>query len=146
MQPTEQTLRDIERALGKIAAKFPPCEDSLPFTDIHLQVRQDSGELLAFNDSDEELNRCVIEQWIDNKDESFYQDVEQVLKSVMEKNKDKLDNLGILKPYSFVLIDEDRETLAELRLVDDEIVILGEELMKDLDADLNNFLKHLLDE
>ena len=40
-------------------------------TDIHLQVKADSGELLAFNDDDEELTRCVVEQWMDNGDENF---------------------------------------------------------------------------
>lgn len=146
MEISEQTLREIERALKKIASKFPLRENGMPLTDIYLQVKQESGEMLAFNDDNIELNRCVIEQWIDNKDENFYQDVEQILRQVIESNKEELDNLGILKPYSFVLIDEDKETLAELHLVDDDIIVLGDELMKDLDEDLNNFLEHLLSE
>lgn len=146
MEISEQTLREIERAFKKIASKFPLRENGMPLTDIYLQVKQESGEMLAFNDDNIELNRCVIEQWIDNKDENFYQDVEQILRQVIEDNKKELDNLGILKPYSFVLIDDDKETIAELHLVDDDIIVLGDELMKDLDEDLNNFLEHLLNE
>ena len=52
--------------------------------------------------------------------------------------------MSILKPYSFVLEDDDHENVEELYLVDDDIVIIDEELMKDLDSDLDNFLNNLL--
>ena len=43
----------------------------MPMTDIHLRVSQDSGDLMAFDDSDDEITRCVIDQWIDNKSDNF---------------------------------------------------------------------------
>jgi len=52
--------------------------------------------------------------------------------------------MSILKPYSFVLEDDDKETIEDLYLVDDDIVIIHEDLMSDLDKDLDNFLKKLL--
>ena len=75
MKPTEQTIQQIERAIRKIAQKFPADEETSILTDIHLRVSQDSGELLAFDDDDQEINRCVIEQWIDNKDQEPFRDV-----------------------------------------------------------------------
>ena len=60
--------------------------------------------------------------------------------------KDTLENLSLLKPYSFVLVDEDKETLCDLYLVDDETVIVDGELLKGLDEDLDDFLKKLLEE
>ena len=72
MKATEQTLQQIDRALRKTAEKFPPTEEATQMTDIHLRVTQESGELLAFDDDDQELMRCVVEQWIDNKDDDFY--------------------------------------------------------------------------
>ena len=60
MKATSQTIQQIERALRKIAAKYPQGREDLVLTDIHLQVKADSGELLAFNDDDEELTRCGI--------------------------------------------------------------------------------------
>ena len=51
-----------------------------------------------------------------------------------------------MKPYSFVLVDEDKETLCDLYLVDDETVIVDGELLKGLDEDLDDFLKKLLEE
>ncbi len=51
-----------------------------------------------------------------------------------------------MKPYSFVLVDEDRETVAELLLVDDEdTLLLNDELLKGLDEELDAFLKDLLE-
>lgn len=146
MKATPQTIQQIERALKKVAAKYPKDNEELVLTDIHLQVKPDSGELLAFNDDDEELTRCVVEQWIDNKDENFYEEVTPVLRLCIQNMKETLENLSILKPYSFVLVDDDKETLSDLYLVDDETVIFDGELLKGLDEELDDFLKKLLEE
>ena len=144
MKATEQTLQQIERAIRKIADKFPQNTDDGIITDIHLRVNQETGELVAFNDDDKEITRCVIEQWIDNKDDNFFEEVENVLRSALNKHKATVEQMAILKPYSFVLEDEDHEHLAELYLVDDETVIIDTELMAGLDKDLNSFLENLL--
>jgi len=144
MKATEQTLQQIERAIRKIADKFPQNTDDGIITDIHLRVNQETGELVAFNDDDKEITRCVIEQWIDNKDDNFFEEVENMLRSALNKHKATVEQMAILKPYSFVLEDEDHEHLAELYLVDDETVIIDTELMADLDKDLDSFLENLL--
>lgn len=144
MKATEQTLQQIERAIRKIADKFPQNTDDGIITDIHLRVNQETGELVAFNDDDKEITRCVIEQWIDNKDDNFFEEVQNVLRSALNKHKATVEQMSILKPYSFVLEDEDHEHLAELYLVDDETVIIDTELMADLDKDLDSFLENLL--
>lgn len=144
MKATSQTIQKIESALRKIAAKYPQGREDLALTDIHLQVKADSGELLAFNDDDEELTRCVVEQWMDNEDENFYEEVTPVLRQCIQGMKDTLEHLSLFKPYSFVLVDEDKETLCDLYLVDDETVIVDGELLKGLDEDLDDFLKKLL--
>ncbi|MBQ7414845.1 MAG: hypothetical protein IJV09_05395 [Prevotella sp.] len=144
MKATEQTIQQIERAIRKVADKFPTNEESGILTDIHLRVNQDTGELVAFDDDDKEITRCIIEQWIDNKDDDFYKDVAGVLRSVLSRQKDMIEKMAILKPYSFVLEDEDHEHLSELYLVDDETVIIDHELMEGLDKDLDSFLENLL--
>ena len=141
---TEQTTQQIERFLKKIAQKFPPCEDSSVVTDIHVRVSQGSGEMLAFDDDDNEVTRCVVEQWINNNDEDFYNGVEQTLISTFSALSTIADSLGILKPYSFVLENDDKDTIAELYIADDDTVIIGKDLMEGLDTDLNLFLEKLL--
>ena len=145
----EQTIQQVERFISKVAQKFPAQlseEDNTVLTDIHVRVSQDSGELLAFDDEDNEITRCVVEQWIDNKDENFYDEVAKTLRDVMRKNSETIDNLGILKPYSFVLEDDDKENLGELYLADDDTIIVGGDLMENLDSDLDSFLDDLLKE
>jgi len=146
MKATEQTIQQIERAIRKIAQKYPANEETSLLTDIHLRVIQDSGELLAFDDDEEEINRCVIEQWIDNKDEDFYDQAALMLRNGLKTLHETVDNMGIMKPYSFVLENDDRETLAELYLVDDDVVIIGGDLMQGLDKDLDDFLGKLLND
>ena len=146
MKATEQTVQQVERALRKVADKFPSNEEATILTDIHIRVTQDTGELVAFDDDDNEITRCIVEQWIDNKDDSFYDDAANTLRSVLTKHKEKIEQRSILKPYSFVLEDDDRENLCELYLVDDDTVIIDEELMKGLDKDLDDFFAQLMKE
>jgi len=141
---TEQTTQQIERFLKKIAQKFPPREDTSIVTDIHVRVSQGSGEMLAFDDDDNEVTRCVVEQWINNNDEDFYNGVERTLISTFSALSTIADSLGILKPYSFVLENDDKDTIAELYIADDDTVIIGKDLMEGLDSDLNLFLEKLL--
>ncbi len=144
MKATNQTLQQVERAIRKVAEQFPATEEASLLTDIHIRVSQDTGELLAFDDDDNEINRCVIEQWIDNKDDNFYHDVASIVRSVLSQQKQMIEEMSILKPFSFVLENDDKEVIEELYLVDDDIVIIDDELMANLDKDLDSFLDKLL--
>ncbi|MDD7318852.1 MAG: hypothetical protein SOZ80_00390 [Prevotella sp.] len=144
MNTNEQTNQKIERFIGKIVQKFPADADPVIITDLHIRAVQDSGELLAFDDDDNEITRCVVDQWIDNKDDMFYSDVAKALREIIVENKDKLENLGIIKPYNFVLENDDNEHVAELYVVDDDTIIIGGDLMPGLDKELDDFLGHLL--
>ena len=144
MKTSEQTLQQIERAIRKIAAKFPPEQEADTMTDIHLRVSPETGEIRAYDDNDVELDRCVVEEWIDNTDEDFYEQIPSVFRKCIEKMKDFVEGMSILKPFSLVLEDDDKESVAELYLVDDETVIIDPDLMEGLDDDLNSFLEGLL--
>lgn len=144
MKVTEQTLQQLRRFLGKIAQKFPNAKDISILTDIHLRVSQDSGALVAFNDDEEEITRCVVEEWIDNKSDNFEQEITSILRNELISMSKVIDNLGILKPYSFVLENEDKEEIAELYLADDDTVIIGGDIMVDLNKDLDSFFSKLM--
>ena len=146
IKPSEQTTQQIERFLKKVAQKFPANDDTSILTDIHLRVSPESGEMRAYDDDDNEITRCVVEQWIGNTDEDFYDSVERILSSTMNASASLLGNLGILKPYSFTLENDDHDTLGELFLADDDTVIIGKDLMEGLDNDLDSFIDSLLKE
>ena len=146
MKLTERTSQQIERFITKIAQKFPTNEDTNILTDIHLRVIQDSGEMLAFDDDDQEITRCVIEDWIDNKDENFYEESISILRKSLQQQHDVIDKMGILKPFSFVMENDDQETVAELYVADDDTVIIGGDIMENLDKDLDDFFANLMKE
>ena len=146
MKATDQTLQQLERALRKVTEKFPGTVEASLLTDIHIRVTQDTGEVMVFDDDEQELTRCVVEQWIDNKDDDFYNDVTSALRMVINKHKESIDGMSILKPFSLVLEDDDKETIAELYVVDDDTVIIDEELMAGLDKDLDDFFAKLISE
>ena len=146
MEVTEQTIQKIERAVKKIAQKFPANEEPTIMTDIHLLVSQESGELLAFDDDENEITRCVVDQWIDNKEDNFYDQVTSILRSVLESQRETIALMSLLKPFSFVLENDDKETIAELFVSDDDTVIIGGDIMPGLDKELDSFLSDLLKE
>ena len=141
-----QSIQQIDRFLKKVTQKFISDEEPSVITDIHLMVSQDSGDLMAFDDDDKEISRCVIEEWIENKDDNFYENVITVLRARINYMSDIADNLCLLKPYSFVLENEDKEHVAELYVADDDISIIGGDIMQGWDQDLDEFFDKLMKE
>ena len=143
MTATEQTFQQIQRALRKTASKFPSDAECFPLTDIIIQVKQEGSELLIFDDDDHELTRCVVEEWLGNRDENFYTDIQPVLRQAITSMRDVTEHMAVLKPYSFVLAGEDGETIADLHLVDDDIILISGNLMEGLSTDLDKFWENL---
>ena len=57
-----------------------------------------------------------------------------------------MEKVALMKPYSFVWVDGDKETISELMVVDEEeTMLISGELLKGLDEELNAFLKDLLE-
>ena len=144
MKATEQTLQQIERAIRKTADKFPADSDTSVMTDIHVRVIQDSGELITFDDNEEEITRGIVEQWIDNTDDDFYTAIPPIIRKCIERQKTLVDNMGIMKPFTFVLENDEKEPVEELYIVDDDLVIIDSDMMQGLDKDLDDFLDNLL--
>ena len=147
MKANEQTQQQIERFINKVAQKFPQRgEEQALLTDIHVRVTQDSGEMLAFDDDEQEITRCVVEQWIDNKEENFYDQVLLILRNQLKKLHKTVDGLGILKPFSLVLENDEKENIGELYLADDDTIIVSGDLMEGLDKELDDFFSELMKE
>lgn len=148
MNISEQSHSSIASMLKEAISRYVSGTDNAVVTDIHLQPNPDSGELVIFNDEDEELARGIIDEWVEYESDDFLGQTEQVLRNAVGKLQQEglLDKLFLMKPYSFVLVDEDKETVAELLVVDDEeTLLLNDELLKGLDEELDAFLKDLLE-
>lgn len=147
MKLSQQSYSLIESAMRKAAGKFTcGCEQTI-VTDIHIQPNQGSGEFCIFDDEDKELVNVLIEEWMTYEGDDFYDSMERSLRGMLCKMKDAgdFDKLTILKPYSFVLVDEDKESISDLLLIDDDTLLVNSELLEGLDQELDNFLKDLLE-
>ena len=146
MKTTPQTLQQIDRAIRKIADKFPPQEEASLLTDVHLRVAQETGELVAYDDDDHEITRCVIDEWIDARDDDFYEQVAAILRKALLEHSKQVESMSVLKPYSFVLENDELDVQYELYVVDGDTVIIDPDLMEGLDEDLDDFFKKLMRE
>lgn len=146
MKLSQTSLSLLDSTLRKAIEKFPCSCNQTFVTDIHLQVNASSGELFIFNDEDKPLANAVIAEWMSGDTEASYTEIEQILSEILHTYKDEgsLDKLPILKPFSFVLVDEEKETVAELLLIDEDTLLVNEGLLKGLDEELDAFLKDLL--
>lgn len=142
---THDKIKEVIRlALTKISGS----EEDLSVTDIHIQPSQETGCIKIYDDEDNLLASDTIDEWKEYEEEDFNAGVAKVLKEEIEalKKDGLIDSLKILKPYYFVLIDENKETIADIYLVDDDTLILNDELLKGLDKELDDFLEQLLKE
>ena len=67
-----------------------------------------------------------------------------MIRKCIEHKRNIVEEMSIIKPFSFVLEDDEKSDVAELFVVDGDTVIFDPELMADLDQDLNDFLDKLL--
>ena len=143
-----QSHTTIASALQQALTKYSSLIGKSVVTDIHLQPNPVTGELAFFNDDDEVLGSVLVSEWVEANPEDFHSDAEMSLRKVLNQLREEgaLENVKILKPYSFVLEDSTKETVAELMLMDDDgTMFLNDELLKGLDEELNTFLKDLLE-
>jgi hypothetical protein len=146
MKLSQQSLSAIEKAIQKAVNKYAGLPEQTIVTDIHLQPNQNSGDLIIFDDEDKELASISIEEWTNDDSDDFYEEIQRILQTLLGKLKEEgtFDRLAIMTPYNFVLVDEDKETVAELLIVDDDTLIVNDDLLKGLDEELDTFLKDLL--
>ncbi len=134
----KETVKNIERNL----------DESL-VTDIYLYPNPKTGVISAMDDEDNILSSVDIEEWSESADDDeFYEKASKDLSELLTAaNEDKrFENLRIIKPYSFILVDEDGEVVKDLLLVDDDLLIVNDELLRGLDQELDDFLAHLLED
>lgn len=143
MKISNESNNLINKCLDRLVSRYTGLEDEV-VTDIHFQPLFQTGELLIFDDEDEVLDHLDIPEIRGLNNRSAVKEVEVLLHKSLENHRKQFESLSILKPFSFVMVDADKETICELLLIDDELIMANDELLKDLDKDLDDFLKQLL--
>lgn len=144
MPLSKQTQESLRNAINDMAKKYITAETAM-VTDFHIYVNGDNGTLTIYDDDDNSLARVHIKEWEGCNDEAVY---EKELRNALGKMQEEgiFDSINIVKPYSFVLVDEEKEAIVDLLYVDDDTLILSEDLLEGFDEEMNEFLKHLLED
>lgn len=148
MELTTSSAASIREALRKITELYTSEEDQLVSTDFYLQPLREEGRLLVINDNDEEIANIAIDEWKAYTPDTFYDEVTTQLTEAIEaeNTEGELERLAVWMPYSFVLVDKDRETIADLLLVDEDTLLVKKGLLAGLDEELNKFIEDLLND
>jgi hypothetical protein len=145
MKLNDSSSAQLKATIRKSIGKFT-VEDETFVTDLHIQANPQTGTCSLIDDDDIELGRTTVKEWVAYDGDDFEEVVTDTLTAILQEMKDAGDfaKVQIMQPYSFVYVDEDKETIAELLLMDDDTLIVTDGLLKGLDEELNDFLKDLL--
>lgn len=144
MSLSRETQNRLQDAIEKMARNYVTAEET-KVTDFHIKVNGENGDLSIHDDDGNALARVHIIEWEGVHDEEIF---EKELRSILGKMQEKgmFESLNIAKPYSFVLTDDDDVSIVDLLIIDDDTLILSEDLLAGFDEEMNEFLKHLLEE
>ena len=145
MKLNESTFQEIVNLINRALKEYRRPADSAVVTDLHIRPVRESGEV-TISDDDRDLDSIELPELADIPEEDFYGIMENELRRALQQidAKSPMDKLAIWKPFSFVLVDDENETITELMLIDEDTVLASQTLMEGLDADLDKFLSELL--
>ena len=144
---SKQSDSSLQKAIETMVKQFVTTE-TITITDFHFHVNIENGYMEIFDDNDNTLASAHISEWENMNQENCYDEIETVLRGKLTEMQKAgvLDNMNILKTYSCLLVDDDKETIVDLLYVDDDTFIINDDLMKDFDKEMDEFLKKLLEE
>ena len=144
MSLSRETQEMLQAAIKKMANNYITAEEST-VTDFHMKVNRENGELTILDDDDKTLARVHIKEWEDeHNDAAIEKDLQSELTKMQQQGM--FESLNIAKPYSFVLTDEDDQSIVDLLIIDDDTLMLNADLLEGFDEEMNSFLKKLLEE
>ena len=82
---SEKIQSQLSRMLNKVSQKFPQVEEPTVMTDIHIRINQETGDVMVYDDDEQEITRIVVDEWIDNQEDEklFYQKAAKTLRQLL---------------------------------------------------------------
>ena len=147
MKVSPQISAKLATLIKEAIEKVQKLENQEVITDFHIQPNAETGEVIVFDDNDLELSKTSVEGYEELDKDEFSKLISEAL--IQELNKLKgakaFDSLQLFRPFSFVLVDDDKESVRDLLVVDsDTVTMSGDELLKGLDEELDDFINKLL--
>jgi hypothetical protein len=136
----------IENTFASAISKLTTGESGSLISDLYVQVEAESGELQVYGEDENLLAKIVIFDWVNSAEAGFNKKVSPLIKGALTvlTAKNQFSHTRFLRPFSVSLVDEDFRVMEELLFIDDETFRLDDPLLKDVDAELDSFLEHLL--
>ncbi len=133
----------FEDAISKIKEN-----DQLTLSDLFVTVNPDEMTLSVYSDDEQLISDGNIDSWAVYKDNPDIFETHKVmsLKAVLNQKdiKDGLSELDLIHPFSIILVDDNFEQQQELITIDDNLLVLEDEFIKNIDKELDSFLENLL--
>ncbi len=144
MKASQQTIQEVEKALGAVIARYPADQDPV-MTDISIMVSPATGVLSVYNDDEEAIDSRTVQEWKNSPTEGFYDRVAAAIRACIRRMRTDIQNISVLQPFSFILVDDKHETVQDLEMIDaEETTTLDGNLLEGFEDDLDDFLQHLL--
>ncbi|MDR2389131.1 MAG: hypothetical protein LBD89_05020 [Tannerellaceae bacterium] len=136
----------IESTLTSVIKKLAANESDNFISDLYVQADAETGEFHIFGEEENLLGKVIIFDWVNSEEATFGKKVSLVVKAALTSltAKNQLNHSCFLRPFSVSLVDESFTVVEELLFIDDDIYRADDPLLKDLDIELDNFLKNLL--
>ena len=147
MKLSSNTVAGIVSTIRQTAERLARTTSEAVLTDLYIRLNPADGTLSINDDDDRQLAECTIKEWAGREnDAKLHNEVINTLRRILEENREMIDGINILRPYSFVLEDNASETPDDIYLADDDTFLLSGNLMEGLDDDLADFLKQLMND
>jgi hypothetical protein len=136
----------IENMFATVVKALTTNDSAALISDLYVQADAESGELQVCGEEENLLEKLIIFDWVNSEEETFGKKISPVLKSTLASLNVKglFNHSCFLRPFSVSLVDEGFNVMEELLFIDDDTFRLDDPLLKDLDDDLDSFLKGLL--
>ena len=99
MNFSSQTSAAVKASLEKALKRYASKGNQTVITDIYLQPKPETGELVLMNDDDEVLAVVAVKEWEQEHDENFYTSAESNLRRVLTEVQEagRLDKLCLIE-------------------------------------------------
>jgi hypothetical protein len=135
----------LKKIIENSTERFQENENQIKIvTDFHITVDNADGIVKISDDDNTELASGIVSDLISANEEATTNLLQTTLNEMDKENK--FNNTNIYKPFSFLLEDNDGETIAELLIIDDDNIFVNDELLKGLGQELDDFFADLMKE
>lgn len=138
----------LENRFAEIVKTLESEHNSLMLSELNVQINQPNKLLTFFDESKTFTKSIYLEEFLENIDnvEFFCQNAPRLIKeaAVNCRNKKVFEQMNFFPPLTLIVSDEKENVLLKFILIDSDRMYAEEKLLKDLDKELNTFIKNLL--